>query len=145
MINATGYNFLSDTPTASVALPGLPALGLPLAEKEFLASTTMAVAPLYTGGRIVNLIDAAQCQVTAAVHDQQRTALDIKLETATAYTLVLYAKRGVEVANRKVESLQAHERDVANMLRQELVARNTLLCKSRWATPNRRRPRRRTT
>lgn len=127
VINATGYNFLSDTPTASVALPGLPALGLPLAEKEFLASTTMAVAPLYTGGRIVNLIDAAQCQVTAAVHDQQRTALDIKLETATAYTLVLYAKRGVEVANRKVESLQAHERDVANMLRQELVARNTLL------------------
>lgn len=127
VVSATGYTFLSDTPTANVAIPGLGALPLPLLEKDFLASSTMAVMPLYAGGRISNLIDAAECQVTAAVHDEQRTALDIKLDVATAYTLILYAKRGTEVADRKVESLQAHEHDVANMLRQELVARNTLL------------------
>lgn len=129
VINATGYNFLSDTPTANVAIPSLPIppLGLPLAEKEFLASTTMAVMPLYAGGRITNLIEAAECQVAAAGHEQQRTVLDVKLDVATAYTLVLYAKRGTEVAQDKVKSLQAHEQDVANMLRQELVARNALL------------------
>jgi outer membrane protein TolC len=127
VMNATGYNFLSDTPTANIAIPNLPPLGLPLVEKEFLASTTMAVMPLYTGGRIMNMIDAADCQVNAAVQEQHRTALDVKLDMATAYTLVLYARRGTEVADMNVTSLQSHAHDVKQMLDQELVARNTLL------------------
>jgi len=127
VVNATGYNFLSDTPTASITVPGLATLGLPLADKDFAASTTMAVMPLYTGGRIMNLIDAADCQLNAAVHGQHRTALDVKLDMATAYTLVLYARRGTEVADMNVTSLESHERDVKRMLDQELVARNTLL------------------
>ncbi len=128
--NYTGYTFLSDTPTATFAVPGiagLPALSLPLAESQFAASATLATMPLYAGGRIRSAVHAAGCQVESARMDHATTVMDVKLEVATYYTMVLRAERGVEVAEGNVASLAAHTRDVENLLAQGLVARNALL------------------
>ena len=70
---------------------------------------------------------AAACQENAASWNSKRTALDVKLEVATAYTTVLRAMHAVEVAASTVASLAAHEKVVATMLNQGSVPKNDLL------------------
>lgn len=125
--NVTAYNFLSDSPSMQVALPGLGALELPLMEQQFVASTTMAKMPLYTGGRISNSVDAAHSQLNATRMQAATTRLDIKLEVAEAYVTVLRLHRQVLVVESNVASLEAHSQDVSNLLNQGLTAKNHLL------------------
>ena len=68
-------------------------------QREFLLGGIRATQPLYTFGRITSAIDAAGADVTAAVADEQRTELDVKLLVAAAYIGVLQAQRLLEVAD----------------------------------------------
>jgi outer membrane protein TolC len=86
-----------------------------------------ATQPVYTFGRISSAIDAAGADVTAAVADEERTELDVKLQVAAAFVGVLKAQRLLEVANDGVTSLQAHEREVKNRVDQEVGIRANLL------------------
>jgi outer membrane protein len=131
LTNLSGYNFLSDRidVTANFEIPGMPLapVAFPLVDQDFMASTTLLTQPLYTGGRISRAVDAASSQVAAAQWRESRTGLDLKLDVATAYTNVLRAQRGVQVAESTVASLTAHTRDVELMLRQQVVPRTDLL------------------
>ena len=125
--NATGYNWLSATPTFNTAIPGLGELSMPLLNDQFVVSSTMVAMPLYTGGQIQYTVNAAASQVAAAEKEQVRTRLDVKLEMATAYVTVLRARRAVTVAQANVTSLETHVQVVTNLLKQGLVAGNDLL------------------
>jgi len=123
----TGYTILNHTPTARFTGSQFAVTEIPTAEdKSFLFNTT-ATLPLYTSGLITNGIDAAQAELTASTHDEAKTVLDVKLSVAQAYIDVLRSRRLIDVANSNVESLSAHEKDVANFYEQGVVTKNDLL------------------
>jgi outer membrane protein TolC len=65
--------------------------------------------------------------VTAAVADEERTELDVKIHVAAAYIGVLQSQRLVEVADSGVTSLESHERVVKNLVDQGVGIRANLL------------------
>lgn len=128
--NRSGYTFLSDSPSAVAVLPGgsgTVTADVPLADRDFVATSTMLQMPLYTGGRIRSATRAAESEVDATSAAWERTILDVKLETAEAYVAVLRAEHLLDVARADVRSLAAHAEDVERMLQQELAARNDWL------------------
>jgi outer membrane protein len=96
-------------------------------QREFFLGGVRVTQPLYTFGRISSAIDAASAEVTAAVSDEQRTELDVKLQVGAAFVGVLHAQRLLEVANSGVTSLQDHERVVKNLVDQGVGIRANLL------------------
>jgi outer membrane protein len=96
-------------------------------QREFFLGGVRVTQPLYTFGRISSAIDAAGAEVTAAVSDEQRTELDIKLQVAAAYIGVLQAQRLLEVASDGVKSLEAHEKQVTNLVNDGVGIRANLL------------------
>lgn len=122
-----GYTILDNEPAFSVDIPGLAINELPMAEDQSLAYQATASLPLFTSGRISRGIDAAGAGLKAAEADTVRMVLDLKLEVAEAYVVVLRVRRAVEVAEANVVSLSSHASDVENLFDQGMVARNDLL------------------
>jgi outer membrane protein TolC len=85
---------------------------------------TFASVPLYTGGKLLRNIDAADAQLGAQRSEEFRTALDLKLTVAEAYVGVLRARRNLEVARSSVEQLAAFAQDVRNRREQGLAIRS---------------------
>lgn len=111
-------------------LPALPAgstASVTVNQREFFLGGVRATQPLYTFGRISSTIDAAGSDVTAALANEQRTELDVKLQVAAAYVGVLQAKRLLEVADAGVVSLEEHERQVKNQVDEGAGIRANLL------------------
>ena len=129
LTNLTSYNFLSDSPALKTSIPGvpLPAFATPIAQDNFLVTSTLVNMPLYTGGQIKYAVSAAASQVSAQEESETLTILDVKLDVVTAYTAVLRLRRVVEVAKANEESLEDHTRVVGTLLQHGLVARNDLL------------------
>ncbi|MFA5732129.1 MAG: TolC family protein [Acidithiobacillus sp.] len=121
-----GYTALDNTPGAKADFFG-QSLQMPLGQKDSFAYKAMATLPLYTGGRIGRNIDAAAAGVDAAKLGEAADEENLKLRVAEAYVGVLRARRLLEVANSHVRSLESHERDVQNLLDEDLVAKNDLL------------------
>jgi outer membrane protein TolC len=120
--SVTSYNALTDTPSFSFG-----GIGFPIVGQDFVLSSTTAGVPLYTGGQITSSINAASAQGSATKHNYQKTILDLKLEVATAYTMVLRARKAVETAQANEQSLKAHERVVRQLLERGQVPQNDLL------------------
>ena len=87
-------------------------------------SLTFASVPLYTGGKLLRNIDAADAQLGAQRSEEFRTAMDLKLTVAEAYVGVLRAQKNLEVARSNVEQLTAFARDVSNRREQGLAIRS---------------------
>lgn len=87
-------------------------------------SLTFASVPLYTGGRLLRNIDAADAQLGAQRSEEVRTAMDLKLTVAEAYVGVLRAQKNLEVARSNVEQLTAFAQDVRNRREQGLAIRS---------------------
>ena len=121
-----GYTALDNTPAAKAEFFG-QSLQMPLAQKESGAYKAMATLPLYTGGRIGRGIDAAAAALEASRSGETGDVQNLKLRVADAYVNVLRAARLLHVAERHVQSLEAHARDVENLLGQGMVARSDLL------------------
>jgi outer membrane protein len=125
-ISASGSYSVFDNPLTILApippvpglLPGGATASVTATQREFFLGGVRATQPLYTAGRINAAIDAAGAEVTAAVSDEQRTELDVKLQVAAAYIGVLKARRLLQVANDSVTSLEDHARVVANQVKQ---------------------------
>jgi outer membrane protein len=96
-------------------------------ESEFFLGGVRVTQPLYTFGRISKAIDSAGAEVTAAVADEERTKLDVKLQVAAAYIGVLKTQRLLQVADGDVQSMQAHQREVKNQVDQGVGIRANLL------------------
>jgi outer membrane protein len=100
----------------------LPILGP--GQRDLPISLTFASVPLYTGGRLLRNIDAADAQLGAQRSEEVRTAMDLKLTVAEAYIGVLRAQRNLEVARSNVEQLASFARDVRNRREQGLAIRS---------------------
>lgn len=123
----SAYTALDQKPAARVSIPLLPIDQIPQAEKDSLSYRATLSVPLYTGGRITRDIAAAEAGHEAAAALVARAAADLRLEVATAYVNVLRARRGVEVAQRSVTSLEAHAADARARYERGFAARNQLL------------------
>ncbi|MDO4558618.1 MAG: TolC family protein [Planctomycetia bacterium] len=99
----------------------------PIADRSFAISLTTVSVPLYTGGKITGLIDAADAMTAAAQSEHQGEVHDLKLEVAETYLAVLRTQRLVEVAEQAERSLAAHMKDVDNLLAAGFVTRNASL------------------
>ncbi len=106
------------TGSGSGGLSGLGSLfpsALPIfgpGQRDLPVSLTFASVPLYTGGRLLRNIDAADAQLGAQRSEEFRTAMDLKLTVAEAYVGVLRAQKDLEVARSNVEQLASFARDV---------------------------------
>lgn len=120
--NKTGYTFLTDGPSFSLAGTSFQIL-----DDNFATTSLLAKMPVYTGGRITSAVDAASCMSNAAGSDVQQTRLDIRLAVVATYVTVLRGQRGVDVAESNVLSLEAQEKVVQTMLEGGEVPRNNLL------------------
>ncbi len=100
----------------------LPVLGP--GQRDIPVSLTFASLPLYTGGKILRNIDAADAQLGAQRSEEVRTAMDLKLTVAEAYIGVLRAQKNLEVARSNVEQLASFARDVRNRREQGLAIRS---------------------
>ncbi len=121
-----GYTALDKTPAAKAGFFG-QSLEMPLSQRDSFAYKAMATLPLYTGGRIERGIEAATSAFEAAKLGETGDAQNLKLRVAEAYVAVLRVTRLLHVAERHVQSLEAHTRDVENLLGQGMVARSDLL------------------
>lgn len=122
-----GYTVLDNAPAIVVTVPPFPPQEWPIGEDKAYSYRGTVSVPLYTGGRLTSGIEAARAGVQVARQDEARTVLDLKLQVVELYAAVLRARRGVEVAEKNVESLTAHTQDVANRFHQGQVAKNDLL------------------
>lgn len=147
--NATAYVVLSDQPTFKVDMSGLssavgglaslnPALGpalasfptsisTPIANQNTLFSTTQAILPMYTGGRITSIIDQAEARAEAARQGERTDLLDLKLDVAENYVLVLRMNRLVQVIADTQREMEVHVRNVADLMKQGVVTENVFL------------------
>lgn len=122
------YYALSDRPRVSVQTPFSPTpLSFPIVDQTSIGAHALVTQPVYTFGRISNGIAAAQEGVRASEADVHRTRLDIKMNVAEIYVLVLRAARVVDVVEAKEVSLGGHNKDVTNLFDKGLVSRNDLL------------------
>ena len=131
--NQTAYIGMSETPKIVNELPSIPGVPLPshletqVTDRNFVTNSTVAVLPLYTGGKIRSGINAANAQLSADTAGHAASTQDIKMSVTEAYFLVLRARRMLEVAMQAETALTAHERDATKMLETNLVTRNVVL------------------
>ena len=121
------YYMLSQQPAFNVNLPPLPSAQLPIADRESVGAYGMVNQPIYTFGRITSGINAAEAAVQANHAEVCKTNLDVKMNVAEIYILVLRAARIMEVAESKVISLTSHTRVVADHFDKGVVSKNDLL------------------
>jgi outer membrane protein TolC len=112
------------TPAALPAAASLVVPALGRNQSDIPLSLTMATLPLYTGGRLLRNIDAANYQLNARRTEEQRSALDLKLLVADAYISVLRARQNLRVAKSNVAQLGAFRRDVSNRRKEGMAIRS---------------------
>jgi outer membrane protein TolC len=86
-----------------------------------------ASLPLYTGGRLERLADAARSDVAAAGHDSEAARNDLAWETALAYWGLVTATESERVLREALAAYDAHLADARNRLNFGLAARNEVL------------------
>ena len=123
----SAYTVLNEPPSAVVNLPNTPTTSFPTAEDKSLSYKAIASLPVFTSGRISQSIDAASSGLNAAIQDEMKTKLDLKMNVAESYVAVLRTTRWVEVAESNVSSLSSHVKDVTNFYDQGVITKNDLL------------------
>jgi len=123
------YTVRDNEPAFAFEAPGFLAAGttFPFGQAESFAFQATVSLPLYTGGRIGHSIEAASAQMSAAAHNVDSAALDLKLRVAETYVAVLSAEQDVDVAQVQLRSLEAHTHDVEMLHDRNRVPQNDLL------------------
>lgn len=86
-----------------------------------------ATYPLYAGGRLGALVDAASGDAEALRSARETAALDLDFEVTAAYLRLLTSRETDRVLARSVEAFEAHLVDAKNRERVGLAARNEVL------------------
>lgn len=121
-----GRTALADASTIQTEFAG-QALQIPVSQRYSTAWQAMATLPLYSGGRVVQGIAAADATLDAARLAQLGAVQELRLRVAEAYVGVLRATRLAALAGKHGATLEAHARDVENYLQKGLVSRSDLL------------------
>ncbi|MCR5358833.1 MAG: TolC family protein [Thermoguttaceae bacterium] len=133
--NVTGAHAISeelaiktDAPLSQL-LPILPDVTLesPLADKQFLTTTTALTVPIYMGGRVQSMIEAAEAASCAIGAGRQIQEKDLKYEVAETYFLVLRVRHLYEVAEEAEKTIAEHEKDAQRLLDNGIVTKNVIL------------------
>ena len=133
--NVTGVHTVSEelavetnVPLSKI-LPILPDVQLetPVSDKDFTTSTTALTVPIYMGGRVVNMIQAAQAASNAIACGRTISEQDLKYEVAQTYFLVLRVRHLYEVASEAEKTIAEHENDAQRLLDNGIVTSNVLL------------------
>ena len=141
--NATSYTVLSSRPeyeldfspalnAAEQMFPPLApiiqqlptAVDLPVANQNFMVSTTQAILPIYTGGKITSLIDQAQARAEQARYDAHIDLLDLKMGVTENYLLVLRLNRIVQVLHETQSELDQHVQHTAALVQKGVITEN---------------------
>lgn len=124
---SAGISRFNEEPAFDFSGAGLPGT-LPLfGDDDMKVASARLTLPLYTGGSLRHGIDAAQSALAAQSSRSDANAQHVKLEVARHFINVLRARRALDVAESSVRSLEAHVRDVDDMLKSGAVARNDYL------------------
>lgn len=124
---SAGITQFDEAPAFDFSAAGVPAI-LPLFDGESMQTADARITlPLYTGGRVMHGINAAEAMLEAQRFQSGASTQQIKLAVAEQYINVLRAKSALAVADSNVKSLSAHVRDVDNMFQSGAVARNDYL------------------
>jgi len=83
--------------------------------------------PIYTGGRLQALTNAAGAEADATQQDREAARADLKLEITRAYWAVTTARASLDVVNQALERITAHLADVRNQLGVGLVPPSDVL------------------
>lgn len=130
--NASGRHSFSEqyAITGSVAVP-LLGVSLPfetnVLEKDFTTSITALTIPVYMGGRVRGMIEAANAAASAIAAGKQISALDLKYEVAQTYFLVFRVRKLLEVAKEAEKTIAGHEHDARRLFENGLVTKNVVL------------------
>ncbi len=99
----------------------------PYAQREASGAAAGVSLPLYAGGEISNRVMSAEARAAAAIQETASSRADLLRAVGEAYIGVLRSQRELEVAERNLASLAAHEREVQRRFEQECVPRSDLL------------------
>ena len=124
---AAGYTRQSDVPELTLAFPGQPPRTIFPNIPDNYRARLSATLPLYTGGRLTALADAARREHEAAGHDRRTADADLVLETISAYWSLVMAREEVAVLDESAAAYDAHLTDARNRERFGLSARNEVL------------------
>lgn len=123
-----GYTRYSNTPELVLPLP--PPAGsrtlYPNIPDNYAAHLDLAL-PLYTGGRLSNLITAADREREAAGKDLETGSQDLVLETSTGYWNLVTALETERVLTDALASYDAHLADATHREAFGMAARNEVL------------------
>jgi outer membrane protein TolC len=129
---SSGYTRNSDVPELATFVTDAPG-ALPRRQVIFpnipdnYRARLGAALPLYTGGRIGSLVDAASAEQAAAGKDLASAEADLVLETSTAYWSLVTAQQAERVLSEALLSYDAHLTDAQNRERFGMAARNDVL------------------
>ncbi len=123
------YTDLSKVPSYSMALPGIPAppTSFNLFKKKFFKSSLEVKVPLFTGGRILNLIKVEKSKEKAYRLYLKEVKNLVVAQVKTDYYQVLRAKALVETARRSLKSAKEHYKVVKAFFDEGIVPRRDLL------------------
>ncbi len=121
-----GYTQLSNTPAAKTTVAGNPAQ-FPMAQAGSANAQALISLPIFTSWRISHDIASAKANKQAITQHEITTALAIKLQVAQAFIAIFRIQKSLDVAQTHVTSLESHTKDVNNLYKQDMVARNDLL------------------
>jgi outer membrane protein TolC len=125
IVLGTRYSSLDNAPASKSSFGSFQ-----VGEKSSLSYNATVSLPIYTSGKITQIIAANDALFQASKAQVSSTVLNLKLQLAESYIAVLRAVQALIVANSHVASLQAHELDVRNMFEQGMVPNNDLLAAS---------------
>jgi outer membrane protein TolC len=122
-----GYTRTNHVDTFGILLPG-DALRViyPDVPDNYRARLDV-VWPVYTGGRLDALSDAAREESSASAHDVESLRADLRLEISRAFWALVVADESLRVVNESLASTSAQVRDVRNQLDAGLVPPNDVL------------------
>jgi outer membrane protein TolC len=122
-----GYSRLSNVPELFLPLPdGTRRTIFPNIPDNTHARAALSL-PLYTGGRLERLVDAARAESAGARQDVRTTAAELELETAAAYWSLVTARESQRVLSDALQAYDAHLSDARNRETFGMAARNEVL------------------
>ena len=135
LTNVTGVHTMSeelaiktDVPMSQL-IPTLPDISLqtPINDKDFATASTAVTIPIYMGGRVLNMIEAAEAASCALGAGRQISEQDLKYEVAKTYFLVLRIRHLYAVAADAEQTVSEHVKDAQRLFDNGIVTKNVLL------------------
>ena len=121
------YTRQSDVPELILAFPGQPPRTIFPNIPDNYRFRAAATLPLYTGGRIGALAEAARYEQEATGYDLRAGTADLVLETTSAYWSLVTAREAAAVLDHALAAYDAHLVDARNRETFGVAARNEVL------------------